>query len=255
MQNILSDRHASTLASFASSNVLLAFDFDGTLAPIADEPSRARMRLSTRRLLAAITRRYPAVVISGRSRADLVERVGSVPVWHLAGNYGLEPWWQGKNDPALIGRWVRLLEKRLNGAAGIHIEDKTYSVTVHYRQARDRKGALAQIRRAIHGLPKARALAGVCAISIVPRGAPDKGDAVEHARRLLVCDTVVYVGDDDTDETVFRAHNHAKLLAIRVGRNPASRARFCLTSQREIDRLLQRFLAARPLRGKAALLS
>jgi hypothetical protein len=53
---------------------------------------------------------------------------------------------------------------------------------------------------------------------------------------------------------VFRAHNRAKLLAIRVGRNAASRARFCLTSQREIDRLLQRLLAARPLRGKAPVL-
>lgn len=255
MQNILSGRHTSTIASFASSNVLLAFDYDGTLAPIASEPSRARMRPETRRLLAAIARRYPAVVISGRSRADLVKRVGSVPVWHLAGNHGLEPWWHGKHDPALIARWIQKLEERLAGVGGVVIENKTYSVTVHYRHARDRRNALRRIHRAVRELPKARSLDGVCAVSVVPRGAPDKGDAVEHARRLLVCDTVVYIGDDDTDETVFRGHNDSKLLAIRVGRNRASRARFCLSSQREIDRLLQRFLAARPLRGRRPVLA
>src|SRR5581483_12084952 len=79
MRHILAERHQPTLAGFASSNVLLGFDYDGTLAPIVADPAAARMRPSTRRLLASVARRYPSVVISGRARRDLVRRVGAVP--------------------------------------------------------------------------------------------------------------------------------------------------------------------------------
>ena len=52
MTHILAKRHVHTLADFASSNVLLAFDYDGTLAPIVSDPSVARLARATRRLLA-----------------------------------------------------------------------------------------------------------------------------------------------------------------------------------------------------------
>ena len=51
MADILAPRNRAILADFAASNVLLAFDYDGTLAPIASTPAQARMRASTRRLL------------------------------------------------------------------------------------------------------------------------------------------------------------------------------------------------------------
>ena len=74
-RNILTPRNLHTLASFAASNVLLAFDYDGTLAPIAATPSAARMRAETRRRLARISERYPCVVISGRTLEDLEKRL------------------------------------------------------------------------------------------------------------------------------------------------------------------------------------
>jgi len=89
MQHILAKRHLPTLANFVASNVLVAFDFDGTLAPIVRDPAAARMRRSTRRLLGSVARRYPCVVISGRARLDLAKRVRSLSIVHLAGNHGL----------------------------------------------------------------------------------------------------------------------------------------------------------------------
>ena len=249
VHNILAKRQAHVLAAFASSNVLVAFDYDGTLAPIAPRPDAVKMRLRTRKLLSDVARRYPAVVISGRSRDDLLRHVKNVPVWHLAGNHGLEPWGTANFDKARVRKWVSSLERDLAAHAGVHVEDKIYSLTVHYRHARNRRAAVMRLRHAISRLSGARSIGGRYAISVVPTGAPNKGDALERARQLLVCDTAIYLGDDETDEDVFERASHHKLLAIRVGRSRSSRAQYCLTSQHDIDTLLDRLLTLRPLRA------
>ena len=60
MAYILAQRHQSTLARFARSNVMIGFDYDGTLAPIVSVPARASMRGKTRRLLRAVSPAYRA---------------------------------------------------------------------------------------------------------------------------------------------------------------------------------------------------
>jgi trehalose 6-phosphate phosphatase len=248
MVHILSRRHVSRLAEFAASNVLLAFDYDGTLAPIAPDPEFAPMRPRTRRLLRTVARRYPCVVISGRARADLARCVDGVPVWHLSGNHGLEPWGEDAAYPAQVKSWVRQLEQRLAGHHGVVVENKAYSLTIHYRHARPKRAALRAVDRAVRTLRGARTIPGKEAISVVPRGAVDKGDALERARRLLHCDRAIYVGDDDTDEDAFDPARPERLLGIRVGLRHRSRARYHLKNQGEIDRLLETLIALRPIR-------
>jgi trehalose 6-phosphate phosphatase len=247
MRHILSRRHIQKLRDFAWSNVLLAFDYDGTLAPIVPDPSVAPMRSTTRRLLTSVARRYPCVVISGRARRDLMQRVGPIPVFHLAGNHGMEPWGEHPTYAARVQQWVRRLTDQLASQAGVTVEDKRYSVTIHYRHARHRRRALAAIRIAVRALRGARALGGRDAISIVPREAPTKGVALERARRLLACDTAIYVGDDETDEDAFVAAGPDRLLAIRIGGRRRTRAPYLLKTQGEIDAFLQALLAFRPL--------
>ena len=75
MTHVLTGAGRELLRQFAWSNVLLAFDYDGTLAPIASDPERAALRPTTRRLLSEVARRYPCVVISGRARADAQSRL------------------------------------------------------------------------------------------------------------------------------------------------------------------------------------
>jgi trehalose 6-phosphate phosphatase len=251
MRHILARRHIRKLAEFASSNVLVALDFDGTLAPIVSEPARARMRPHTRRLLAKVARRYPCVVISGRARRDVLGRVGTIPVWHVTGNHGLEPWAQDAAYPLQVQRWVRHLKTRVGLYPGIVIEDKTYSVTVHYRHARHKRRARTAISHAARLLRDARLLDGKDAISLVPRSAPNKGVALERARRLLVCDSAIYVGDDATDEDAFAVARSERLLSIRVGRCARSRADYCLVNQEEVDAFLDMLLTLRPIRHRA----
>jgi trehalose 6-phosphate phosphatase len=249
MLQILARQHLPVLAEYASTNVLLAFDFDGTLAPIAPHPPQARMRAGTRRLLAALTRRYPVVVISGRAREDLVRLVDAVPVWHLAGNHGVEPWGQDPRYAAHVQRWADHLEQRLRSYPGVFIENKTYSLTVHYRHAQPRANARAAIRRAIHALRGVRVIGGKNAFSLLPRDAPHKGSALVRARRLLGCETAIYIGDDDTDEDAFALARTDRVLAIRVGRARDSNAPYCLTNQKSVDELLRKLIMLRPLQG------
>ncbi len=245
MRQILSARHIGTLARFARTNVLVAFDYDGTLAPIASDPARARMRATTRRLLASAARRYPCVVISGRSCQDLERRLEGIPVSHLSGNYGLEPWEAHPHYRAQVQDWVRRLDRRLAEHTGVVIEDKAYSVTIHYRHAPDKAQAVAAIRAAVGELSGARAIGAQQAISVLPAQAAGKGAALERTCRLLACETAIYVGDDETDEEAFSAIGAAKLIAVRVGGSGPSKAGYGIRNQAEIDRLLRALIRLR----------
>jgi trehalose 6-phosphate phosphatase len=246
MPHILTPRSIATLAHFASSNVLVAFDYDGTLAAIVSRPTRARMRARTERLLRAVAERYPCAVISGRMRADIERRIDRVPLRHVAGNHGVEPWGESEVHASRVRRWMPPLRRRLADYEGVVIEDKTYSVTVHYRHARRKRLAIRAIVDAARRLRGSRVMGGIQAVNVVPRGAPHKGIALERARNLLACDTIIYIGDDDTDEDAFRAANPDRLLAIRIGTKRRSRAHHWLKSQAEVDALLQTLLSLRP---------
>src|SRR4051812_26510239 len=182
MRNILAKRHAAMLAHFASGNVLLAFDYDGTLAPITTRPEQARLRVRTRRLLNTVAHRYPCVVISGRTRRDLTTRLGDIPLWHVFGNHGVESWNDGSAYTTRVRNWVEELENRLS-YPGLVIENKTCSVAIHYRRVAQKRAALQAINQAVARLPGSRSLGGRMAVNIIPQGAPHKGIALETARR------------------------------------------------------------------------
>jgi trehalose 6-phosphate phosphatase len=246
MNHILSSENRPILERFARSNLLVGFDYDGTLAPIVARPDLAEMRASTRQLLRALALRYPCTVISGRARADVMSRLGSLPVLHVSGNHGLEPWAEKASYAAQVHDWVVRLTRDLAELPGVVVENKVYSMAVHYRLASDKTRALHAINKAIERLPGVRPIPGKDVVSLVPRDAPGKGAALEGARRLLVCETALYVGDDDTDEDAFRSAPPARLLSVRVGPSSRSRATYALKNQREIDGLLRQLVALRP---------
>lgn len=245
MTDILSARNRPVLERFARSNLLLAFDYDGTLAPIVPRPDRAQMRVSTRRLLRSVARRYPCIVISGRARADVMGRLRGIPLVHVSGNHGLEPWAEKAWYASQVRDWVACLGRHLAGHDGVIVEDKIYSASVHYRMSPHKRLALHAIDEAVSSLHGVRRISGKEVVNLVPRGAPGKGAALERARRLMVCDTALYVGDDDTDEEAFASGTAARLLSVRVGPVRRSRATYLLEDQDHIDRLLQRLLALR----------
>jgi trehalose 6-phosphate phosphatase len=241
MKPILGPGQRRLLEQFAWSNVLCAFDFDGTLAPIVSTPDDAGLRPSTRRLLHEVAVLYPCAVISGRARRDVAARLDGLPLFEIVGNHGLEPARGAGAFEAVVARWVPRLRRRLEPHRGVVIEDKRLSVAVHYRKSREKKRALQAIRVAVAGLGPLRAVPGKQVLNLLPAGAPHKGLALEAVRARAGCDTALYVGDDDTDEDVFALDQPGRLLCIRVGRRHGSLAPYYLRRREEIDALL-RFL-------------
>lgn len=245
MADILAKPHLATLGAFASSNVLLAFDYDGTLAPTVPTPSRAHLRAETRRLLVEIARRYPCVVISGRRLDDVSRRLDGIPIWYVFGNFGNEPAAANSRSSDTVRDWMPRLAERLPTARGMVVEEKTHSVTIHYRHVRDKRRALAAIEAAIRELPDVRIVGGLHAVNLLPGGGSDKGVALQRARRQFACDHAIYVGDDETDEDAFTSAGPERLLSIRVGASRMSRARYCLTRQADVDTLLRILVSLR----------
>lgn len=243
--DILARRQHALLSRFAHASVLLAFDYDGTLAPIASTPEIVRMRLRTRRLLIEVAHRYPVIGISGRPLADLTARLDGIPVRGLYGNYGAEPVGRHVKPPTDV--WAAHLRRRLTAHAGVVVEDKRYSVTVHYRHAQHRTQAHDDALEAARELTGVRVLGGVQAVTILAAHGTNKGATLQRVRRALACDAAIYAGDDDTDEDAFRSDDPSRLLAIRVGASSDTAARCHVTRQTEVDRLLQTLIALRPI--------
>lgn len=245
MKRILAPAQRKVLERLAHTNVLLGFDFDGTLAPIVSKPDAAALRPSTRWLLARVAELYPCVVISGRSARDVASRVHGIAVRGVIGNHGLEPWRATRAIRREVERWRRALEEPLSHLTGVELEDKTFSLAVHYRRSRNKGRAVAVVRGLAENLTSVRIVGGKQVVNLVHAEAPHKGAALERERVRLGCDAALFVGDDETDEDVFALGRSGGLLTIRIGASRASEAAYCLANQREIDALLWRLAELR----------
>jgi trehalose 6-phosphate phosphatase len=242
MKWILDSSEVETLRAYCRRESLLVFDYDGTLSPIVADPSEAHMRLETRELLAAVARLYPVAILSGRSRHEVMKFVDGIRVLDVIGNHGLEVF--GAALGSAVGKvreWRQELEERLEGLAGVVLEDKRCSLAVHYRGSTDPAAARQVIRRVASDLEGARLIGGKQVVNIVIANAPDKGAALRRLRERLASPPTVFVGDDETDEDAFILSG-TSVLGIRVGLSETSSAPFFLQDQNEIDQLLGRLI-------------
>lgn len=245
MRDLLAGSHRDVLAKFAWSNVLLALDYDGTLAPIVPDPRRAVMRATTRALLERVCSNYPVVVISGRAQADVQALLGDVAVRDVVGNHGIEPWTGAPDLVDEVQRWLPILTERLADYKGVHIENKAYSLAIHYRHSREKRRARAAIQEATQQLGDVRIIGGKLVVNVLPHDAPHKGIALERERERWACDTAIYVGDDETDEDVFALDQPGRLLSVRVGMRRTSAAHYFVRDQQAIDRMLRALIELR----------
>jgi len=196
-------------------------DYDGTLAPIAPRPDDAHLPPSTRRALAALARRFPVTIVSGRGLADVAEFVGLDDVSY-AGSHGFEIVASGEEGGEIrheaaahvepeIEEVSRELETILEAVEGAIVEPKRFSVAVHYRGVGE--GDVGRVEEAVDRVlterPKLRRGEGKKVFEIRPDLDWDKGRAVLWLLEALELDgeanLPIYVGDDVTDEDAFRA--------------------------------------------------
>ncbi len=245
MKNVLLERHRPDLQRLARARALLAFDYDGVLAPLVSDPEGAPMRRSTQRLLARLASRWPCAVVSGRAFAHTLRLTrGLVPL--VVGNHGYE---LGHARPVprsvleLVRGWRRTLERELAGMSGIFFEDKRSTLSIHYGLQRGWRATEPEVRRAARLLGGARLVQGKKVLNVIPAGFPHKGDALRELLRRLRLETALYAGDDVTDEDAF-AVGPPLVLGVRVGPGP-TRAPYRLVSQDHIEELLEILLRLR----------
>ncbi|MDX1675241.1 MAG: trehalose-phosphatase [Longimicrobiales bacterium] len=222
------DRAPSLIAlRRAAGRMLVALDFDGTLSPIVERPEDAALHGEVGDPLRRLADRPDTVVaiVSGRGLSDVRERVGLEALYY-AGNHGFEIEGPGVDrvhpeaEPARpeLEACIAGLEEALADEPGTEVEDKRWTLSIHYRRA-EREGAEARVRAAVEThcrRPGLRVTEGKKLFEVRPDVDWDKGRATAFLLDVVAGDDeapvrvpgsprlpAIFIGDDRTDEDAF----------------------------------------------------
>lgn len=249
MAGLFSPHGLFSVCRLAAVPSVLAFDLDGTLAPLMPRPADARVPEDTAARLRALSRVWPLGVITGRAIDDARARLGFTPRY-LFGNHGaeradtavsavlhdrLDPCREHlrRYKPAMQTRWIVL-------------EDKGLSLALHYALAPNVPLTRAWLDELIAPVSdQIHATHGHQVMNIMPQHAPDKGDALLEIMHDCGAANALVVGDDVNDESAFGKAPPGS-VTVRIGSPQVpTQARFRLSSQSQVDRLLSMLLALR----------
>ena len=236
---------------------LLLLDYDGTLVPFASDPAKAAPGRAVLGLLASLTSEAgnDVVIISGRDRRTLEGWFGSRGLSLVAEHGALlkvrgEGRWR-RMEPISTG-WKKdvrpVVEAFLDRATGSVLEEKEYSIAFHYRRVKPRVGESCALELATSLAPMARGLGvsvmmGDKVLEIMKSGV-SKGIAALRLLRGRRHDFIMAIGDDLTDEAMFRAlPGHS--VTVKVGQPPTS-ARYLLAGQADVLPFLQELAVTAP---------
>jgi len=222
----LPDNLRRALSAIAQTpRLLVASDFDGTIAPIVAHPPDARPIPSAIAALSSLAGRKDttAALISGRALRDLKPLSGAPAGVKLVGSHGSEfdeEFAAGIDEPTRerLSKLVKALESVASAYPGATVETKPISVAFHVRNVDPQRAqqALDDALKAasdfdVH-LTEGKAVREFAVIHT------DKGEAVDLLRRQIEATAVVYFGDDVTDEKVFsRLARSSSDLGVKVG--------------------------------------
>jgi trehalose 6-phosphate synthase/phosphatase len=230
----------------------LFLDYDGTLTPLSRDPTMAQPDQARLELLATLAAdaENQVVIISGRDRPTLEHWFGALPLGLVAEHgawikYQDESWQLIK---PLDNEWKQqllpILEIYTDRLPGAFVEDKEHSTAWHYRRA-DPEQALQLASELVDHLNNLIAKADLQVVQgnkvvEIRHAGVDKGSAALQWLARSDYDFVLAVGDDATDEDLFRAMS-ASAVTIRVGM-AGTLARYNLRNSAEVVGLLQAFV-------------
>ena len=224
--------HETVRDRLAVRPLVLLLDVDGTLSPIAPTPGAAFVPPQTRSALSRLVA-MPGVhvaLVSGRAAADARRLVGVDGTWAI-GNHGFEriaPDGAIWSDPSLTPWRTRIaaaataIAPQLAAHPGALLEDKEWTLSVHYRNAGEgAEETIAGMLARVADTEGLRLTAGKKVFELRPPVAVDKGTAALALLDHLVATgpaAVLYAGDDRTDEDAFAALRGAVpgVVTIRV---------------------------------------
>ncbi|HZS58857.1 MAG TPA: trehalose-phosphatase [Gemmatimonadaceae bacterium] len=232
--------------------LVLLLDVDGTLAPIAPQPADASVPPSTHDALHTLARTNGVIVglVSGRSAEEVRRLVPISPTW-IIGNHGAEvvsPDGRETVEPRVSAYEAVVAAARAElEASGVAVENKRWTLTVHYRNAdpeivpalREKVSRVA----ITHGLAT---LGGKKILELRPPVAVNKGTAVlalgERVGAFEHTASVMYAGDDSTDEDAFLALRSRAPRAVTIHvageGSPDTFAEYIVSDPREMGSVL-----------------
>jgi trehalose 6-phosphate synthase/phosphatase len=236
-------------AYHAARRALLLLDYDGTLVPFASQPSSAHPDPELEALLAALSRepQRHVFLVSGRDKQTLERWFAGLDIGLLAehGAWVRRPGEEWKLLKPVTSGWKEgiapIVRMYVGRVAGSLFEEKEFSVAWHYRQCDPDLGE----QRAKELIDDITQLAANLDIQVlegkkvveIRNSAVNKGTAAAQLAQELDPDIILAIGDDQTDEDMFRALPD-RAVTVRVGAT-FSRARYSLRDHRAVRRFLR----------------
>lgn len=239
--------------------VVLFLDYDGTLTPLRPTPQEAIPSPRAVELLQKLHKlpHMHIVLLTGRGMQD-IRSLFSYRPHVLAANHGFEIFWKEKHwihSQAKIfaekrKTLLRHLYRALKVYEGVTLEDKVFSLTIHYRNAPSSK--IPEIKKIVKALLEthgnnARLTKGKKVLELRPQAEWGKGHALKKALtflRLRLKPLLVAIGDDKTDEAMFEQLESTN-ITICVGRKQRTGARLYVRNVEEVLKFLERVLSVR----------
>lgn len=245
---------AALLTLATTQHLLLALDFDGTMAPIVSRAGDARPLPRSAAALAAFARleRTTTALVSGRALASLRAVAAPPAPTLLVGSHGAETWW-GPDSPPLELTVLQQAALETARAAvaeatqrfpGTVAEQKPAGVVLHYRLAAeaDATSAVKHVMQALAEHPDLHLSTGKMVLEISAVKA-NKGESIAALRGFARPTATFFAGDDVTDEHAFAALIPGD-LGIKVGPGTTAAA-FRIDTPDELPDVLELLLAAR----------
>ena len=230
----------------------ILLDIDGTILDIAPAPQEVWVPPALRHTLGRLQELTGGAValVSGRPLDDIDLIFAPLQLAAIGGHGAEMRPVPGTVPQTRVGSLSAELKRKLATITelgrGILVEDKGYSLALHYRLAADAGAALVCIESLLQGIePALRRFGGKCVVNVLAEGLPDKGDALVALLRRSKAVAAVFVGDDVNDEAVFMRAEPPS-LTIRIGGDDTlSQAMYFLDSEAQLALVLQRMLALR----------
>ncbi len=240
----MEDLHSQIDLISQAAVLLVATDYDGTLAPLVNDPQAARPHPQSIIALTALGElpQTHVAVISGRALGDLAKHLPDLHRAHLVGSHGSE--FEAGAATPLTPESLELLkhveaesQRVADQTPGAMIERKPGGVAFHYRNVEEGQGekAVANLLKSLGGEAHIFVRHGkkVLELMVVKT---NKGQALEALRQRVGATAVLFIGDDLTDEDAF-AVLAGPDIGVKVGPGPTA-AKYRLAATSDIARML-----------------
>ncbi|HKP31163.1 MAG TPA: trehalose-phosphatase [Chitinophagaceae bacterium] len=251
---LLDEANISKIASAygKATQRLILLDYDGTLVGFTDHPSHAIPGDKVLELLRKIAEdeKNAVVIISGRDKKTLDAWLGELNIMMIAEHGVSIKWkdrgWEKQHD--IQAAWkdhIRpLMQQFVNSCQGSMMEEKENTLTWHYRNTKADLGIKhsRELLNALNQLLTADSLQVIDGNKVleVRQSGIDKGSASLKLLEIISPDFVLCIGDDTTDEDMFRALSK-QAFTIKVG-NGSTAAQFKLLNQDDVFPVLERIV-------------